>query len=169
MHGPDTAWQYTACQVFGNGQMSPVSRWVRMDFDATGEIITPALPAWPIELTAEPIEAGKFTVAWAYDPWWQGDWPSDFTIYDGADVDSIDYGTAIGTVSAGGTSGTYEFTTGAYANGTKQAFAVRARNSGGVEEKNEITSDLEVARSAAPVDAKIQAVVMRRLGGGGAR
>lgn len=164
-HGANTAWHYTAAHVLGNGQTSACSEPRRLDFDGAGAIITPALPLWPIATAAVAIGGGKFRLSWQYNSWGQGGWPNDFVIFQGPDKDSIDYGTIIATVPFDPQTRFHSFETGAYAEAARRAFAIRARNSGGVAERNESTTEIAIARLTAPLDAVIQSVATRKPGG----
>jgi hypothetical protein len=166
-HVANTAWQYAAVRVQGNGYESAASEPVRVDFDNAGDLINPRLPAWPLEVAATPIAGGEFRITWVYDPWGQGDWPADFAVYEGADAGSIDYDTIVGTVAFDPAAGEQVFTTSeTYGDGTEHCFAVRGRNSSGVEEKNTITTAVVTARASGPAAATIRRAVQPRRGGG---
>ena len=94
-HGANTAFQYRAATVLGNGFVSPFSEPVRVDFDATGALIAPAMPAFPKGVTARPILGGKFAVTFEYDPFGQGAYPTDFAVFAGAAAGSVDYNTPL--------------------------------------------------------------------------
>jgi len=166
VHGADTAWHYIAARAFGNGQVGAWSKPLRLDFDGAGDLITPALPAWPIELSVSPQPAAKMLVTWSYDPWGQGDWPKDFAVYIGLSKAAIIYTTPFATVDFDPTVASYEYTTPFLAIGKKYAFAVRARNSGGVEEQNTYTTEEAIAAGTPPTDATVQLASPRRRGGG---
>lgn len=166
-HGPNTAWQYAAVRVHGNGFASVASEPVRIDFDAEGAVITPRLPAWPLEVAATPIAGGEFTITWMYDAWGQGDWPTDFAIYEGSDADSIDYDTIVGTAAFDPSVAQHSYTTSeTYGDGTEHCFAVRGRNSNQVAERNTITTAVVTARASGPAAATIRRAAQRRRGGG---
>jgi len=158
-HGANTAWQYTAMRIHGNGYAAPTIAPIRLDFDGAGAIITPLLPLWPILLTAKPIATGEFKISWGYNAWGQGGEPKDFVIYEGPDEDNIDYQTPLGTVAfrAGRDTFTFE-TSGSYGEGTAHAFAVRTRSLGDVAEQNTYTTAAIKAMVTAPAAAEIQTV-----------
>jgi len=43
-HAADEAFQYTTARALGNGYLSELAEPIRVDFDAQGDRITPALP-----------------------------------------------------------------------------------------------------------------------------
>lgn len=155
-HDVSQGYQYMAAKVHGNGFASPFTEAVRVDFDSGGDIIAPALPAWPTNALAVPSLAGIFLVSWSYDPWGEGAPPTDFQVFEGATAAAVDYGTALGTIVAEPSRVGYEFETGAYTDGTVHVFAVRARNSGGVAELNTYTAVPSTAEDGTPGAATIQ-------------
>lgn len=168
-HEPDMAFQYSAAEVLGNGFTSSWSQPVRVDFDNVGDQITPALPMWPVNIIALTVAAGKYRVCFEYIPYGQGEWPTDFQVFEGADAASVDYNTplvdSITSLSAmpfTTTKSRFIFTTPAYADASSHVFAVRARNSGGVAEKNVNTTKPKTARSTTIALTKIENVIARR-------
>ena len=166
-HGANTAWQYTAARILGNGFISLLAEPVRVDFDGGGARITPALPTFPLHIVAKAIAGGKFRIIWEYDPFGQGAYPKDFQVFSGTETvmnfaspvplegggDSVAY--------AGGQRRFEAITQNGPTDGTKVRFGVRARNSGGVEEQNTRTTLVYVARALGPADATTTALVMR--------
>lgn len=159
-HTVSQAYEYVAVRILGNGFISPASEPVRVDFDGAGDLITPRLPAQPLNLSLEILAGGKFRVSFIYDPYGQGAPPKDFQVFAGATGPTIDYGTplvdsetGLDHVLAASPRRAFIFTTAAFANGTPHAFAVRARNSGGGAELNTVTTNAGIARSVTPVDA----------------
>jgi len=165
LHGADTGWEYTAAVVYPNGMRSDYVQPVRVDFDGAGDIISPGLPTWPRAVDVVPGPAGVYVVSWHYETWGQAVFPTDFEVYEGADVDSIDYDTPLGTETYDATALEYQYTTGAYGDGTLHAFAVRSRNSGSVAEKNEYTTEVIPAEAATPNAAEISSAIVRSAGG----
>lgn len=162
-HGANTAWQYAAARMHGNGYASEVGEPIRLDFDGDGEIITPFLPLWPILLAAKPIATGEFRITWGYNTWGQGGGPLDFVVYEGADESSIDYDTSLGTVAYRAGQDTFNFETSeSYADGTLHAFAVRARSVGEIAEQNTYTTPATKAMATAPAAAAIQTISVMR-------
>lgn len=160
-HGQNTAWQYTAVKTDGNGYISQVVDPVRVDFGISwpnsGSIVSPALPAWPVDLWVEPTVGGEFIVHWRYDASGQGDWPNDFAVYAGTAAGVIDYGSLLGTVDFVHGQDDYEYTTDEdYADGTKKTFGVRARNETPVAELNMIASEPATARADGAADGVIR-------------
>lgn len=160
-HGVTTGWEYSAARINGGGFIGPWTEPTRVDIDAGGDIISPSLPTWPRDLRVEPAPGGTFTVAWLYDPFGQGGPPTDFAVYDGADTDNISYVAAIGTTTYLPARSIFTYTTGVYADDAGRAFAVRARNSGGVAERNEYTTGNVVARDATPAAGEILSAKVR--------
>lgn len=152
-------YEYMAARTFGSGYCGEWSAPVRVDFDGGGDIITPALPTWPRDVRAEPLDGGKFRVTWTYEPCGQGNPPTDFAVYVGNDSESISYVAAMGTVEFDPARTVFSYTTGAYGDGIKRAFAVRSRN-GGVCERNEFTTENVVAVNATPSAAVIRHAII---------
>lgn len=159
-HLADQAYQYSLRQFIGNGFVSPLLEPIRVDFDSNGDLITPALPMFPKSVTSSELAGGKFLVEFEYDPFGQGAAPTDFQVFaDGVTPGTIDYATPL-TDSVTGLAyvtyvapGLYSFTTAAYADGVQHIFGVRARNSSGVAEKNQLTTVVLRALNAAPSSA----------------
>lgn len=159
-HSVDQAYQYSAVSFLGNGMISLMSPPVRLDFDGAGNLITPALPNFPIAVLAVALAGGKFRVSWEYATYGQGTAPKDFQVFEGTDPGSVDYNTPLTDSITGLTSvkhvgrrRVYSFTTPAYSNLTSHVFAVRARNATPVVEKNTYTSVSKRARVAVPAAA----------------
>lgn len=160
-HQADMGYQYAAARCRANGFRSAFTEPTRLDFDGAGDLITPRLPAWPVDLNATAIAGGKYRIHWNYAPWGQGEWPTDFEVYEGPDGDNIDYGTPLGTLAhQHGVEG-YEYETGAYGDVTRHAFAVRARNSAAVAEKNTRSTQAIRARATGPAKAVVRSVAQR--------
>jgi len=157
-HTAGQGYQYTVAVTDGNGYISQHYEPVRVDFDGEGDLITPALPVWPLDMRAVAIVDGAFTVYWIYDPYGQGAAPADFAVYEGGDVESIDYESPLGTVDYSVNVRGYSYDTDGYDDGTAHAFAVRARNSEGVEEQNIYTTSVVIARATGPADGSIRAI-----------
>lgn len=157
-HLAEMGYQYIAARSDGNGYVSQWSAPTRVDFDDEGALITPRLPAWPVDLRAEAIAGGKFRVHWRYDTWGQGAEPSTFGIHIGLTVATIAYGYIIGSTAYVPGQQSYYFDTSAFGDGLQRAFAVRARNSGAVAEQNELATELVTARAAAPAAAVIDTI-----------
>jgi len=164
-HAASTGWEYAAARMHGNGFCGDFSEPVRIDFDGAGDLISPALPTWPRNVRAEAGAGGTFIVRWEYVPAGEGEAPTDFAVYVGNTPATIDYNTPLGTVSYDATTEEYEYETGAYGDGTEKAFAVRARNSDTVAEKNEFTTLTRRAEAGTPPAATIQSAKVREAGG----
>lgn len=154
-HEASMGFQYVVHVAHGNGYISDASEPYRVDFDSGGNLITPALPMWPLDVTAKPIAAGKFRVSWRYSPYGQGGFPTDFAVYAGATAATVDYNTPLGTVTYTGKAA-YTFDTGAFSHGAEKVFAVRARNVTPVAELNTLTTTLERALLTPPSGATVQ-------------
>jgi hypothetical protein len=168
-HEANMAYEYSAAQVLGNGYAGDFSEPARLDFDGSGNLITARLPNAPLHVAAEPIAAGKFSLTWEYDPYGQGTVPTDFQVFEGADAGSVNYSapltdslTGLNTVLVIGSRRRYEFTTGAFSDGSSHVFAVRARNATPTAEKNTFTSRPKTARSIAASLTALISGVMRR-------
>ncbi len=162
-------FQYDAAIVLGNGFAGRFSEPVRVDFDSGGIRISPPLPMFPRHVCSEPIAGGRFRVCWEYDPYGQGEWPTDFRAFRGADAASIDFNTPLTDSVTGltttpfvGSRRLYEFTTAAYGNGTTHVFAVRARSSAAVSELNTYATQPKTARASAIAVTAVEAVGQRR-------
>ncbi len=159
-HTAEQAYQYAAVRILGNGFISRGCEPVRVDFDAAGDLITPRLPMFPLDIIAEPIAGGKFRVSWDYDRYGEGAPPTDFQVFEGTTPATVDYDTPL-TDSVTSLAFTlyiaeqraFSFTTTAYSHGTPHAFGVRGRNSGGVAELNTYKTNAINARNVTPVDA----------------
>jgi hypothetical protein len=167
-HEASMGYQYAAAFCHANGYRSPFCEPVRVDFDAVPAVITPALPMWPQDVVATAIADGKYRVTWSYDPWGQGGWPTDFQVFGGL-PGAVNYGapltdsvTGLTYTLAEATRQSYYFTTGVYADGAKTEFGVRARNSGGVAEKNTHVSPWRYARDSNPAAATLRSWRHRR-------
>lgn len=159
-HEVSSGYEYVAARCFPNGFVGEVSEPVRVDFDGDGSIITPALPTWPESLEVTPTAGGKFMLTWRYYGWGQGSAPTDFQIFRGATVAGIDYDSVVATVAYDPSSETQSHETGAYGDGTPHAWAVRARNSGGVKELNELTTGVKRAEAGTPTAAIIDSAAV---------
>lgn len=169
-HGANTAWQYASAIALGNGFVGDFCEPVRVDFDNTGAVIAPALPLFPFGISAAPIAGGKFLIAFEYDPYGQGAGPTDFQVFGGTNPAGVDYNTplvdsvtGLAVVKYVAAGRRYVFTTAAFANGTEKVFAVRARNSSAVAEKNTRTSTTQFARTVTASAASVVVLGMRRV------
>jgi len=166
-HEAEMGYQYAAAMCHPNGFRSRFSQPVRVDFDDEGALITPAMPMWPLNVKATAIADGKYTITWAYEPWGQGAWPTDFQVFAGLPMDydtpltdsvtSLDYAPYVAGQQA------FSFTTGAYGDGVGKVFAARARNSAGTAEQNMFTTNSRRARATGPAAGVIRSVVQRRI------
>ncbi len=154
-HDADQAYQYAAAQVLGNGYVSDFCEPVRVDFDGSGNLITPGLPNAPLHLIAEPISDRRFFLSFEYDPYGQGEPPTDFQVFEGATPGGVnyaapltDFATGLNYVPAVGNRRRYEFTTGPFAVSTTHVFVVRARNSGGIAERNTFATPAKTVGAA---------------------
>jgi len=168
-HDANMGYEYAAAQVLGNGYAGEFSEPARLDFDGSGNLITARLPNAPLRVVAEPIAAGKYALSWEYDSFGQGTVPVDFQVFEGADAGSVNYAapltdsvTGLSTVLVIGSRRRYEFTTGAFSDGSSHVFAVRARNATPTAEKNTFTSKPKTARSTAASLTALVSGVMRR-------
>lgn len=164
-HAVSAGYQYAAARMFGNGFQGELSPPVQVNFDGAGDIISPALPVWPRELNAIPRAGGTFELTWVYLPWGEGTSPTDFQVFEGSTIGGIDYGSAIATVAFNPMASVQRHTTGAFGDGTPHAFAVRARNSGGVAELNELTTEVINAEDGTPAAATIGSARVASPGG----
>ena len=168
-HEANMAYEYAAAQVLGNGYAGEFSEPARLDFDASGNLITARLPNSPLRVVAEPIAGAKYALSWEYDSFGQGVGPVDFQVFEGADAGSVNYAapltdsvTGFAYVLVIGNRRRYEFTTGAFSDGSSHVFAVRARNATPTAEKNTFTSRPKTARSTAASLTALVSGVMRR-------
>lgn len=165
----DQAYQYAAARVFGNGYAGDWSEPVRVDFDAAGDLILPALPLFPQHAAARAIAAGRVVVTWEYDSFGQGGWPTDFQVFEGASPAAVNYGAPLTDLVSGLTALPYlvdrrrfQLTTPSYGDGTTHVFAVRARSSAGVAERNTFTTREVTATTAGPAAATVERALLRR-------
>lgn len=166
-HQANQAYQYAAAALLGNGMISRATPPVRLDFDGSKVLITPGLPAWPRNVTATPIAAGKFLVTWEYDPFGQAAYPKDFQVFTGAAPVGVVYTTPIADSITGLTAIPYEanrrvysFTSPAYTPHLRpRSFAVRARNVNGVAEKNTNATAVQLSRLDSPTPAAAAALI----------
>lgn len=168
-HEVDAAFQYSAAIVLGNGFVGDYCEPIRVDFDGAGARITPPLPMFPRSVVASTLASGKFRVEWEYDPYGQGAYPTDFQVFAGAAAGSVDFNTPLVDSISGINTTPYlagqrrfTFTTAAFANGTVKVFAVRARSSAGVAEKNTYTSAAATARTTTASATAVEVTGMRR-------
>lgn len=161
-HGVSSGYEYAAARMFGNGYIGEVTEPIRVDFDAAGDLIEPALPTWPRDLRVTPITGGAFRIVWLYVPWGQGGPPTDFAVYHGASKATISYAAPIGTVVYMPYLIEQFYETGAYGDQTPHAFAVRGRNVDGVAELNEFTTETIKAEAGTPIAATILSAEIRR-------
>lgn len=156
-HTAGQGYQYAAVTMLGNGFISRVSKPIRIDFDDEGNRITPALPMWPVNVSARAIAGGKYKISFEYEPEGEGASPTDFQVFEGADAASVDYETpltdsetGLAYVSYTGARRVFTFTTAAFGDLTTHVFAVRARSSEEVAEKNTYTTDSKKALATVP-------------------
>lgn len=159
-HAVNQGYIYSAVKMLGNGMISQAAEPVRLDFDGAGDLITPLLPNWPVNLVAKPSAGGKFAIVWEYVAYGHGAYPKDFQVFEGATPETVNYGaplvdseTGLDVVALEGNRTVYRFTTTAYANLSTHVFVVRGRNSGGVAELNTFATETVTARSVTPADA----------------
>lgn len=114
---------------------------LRQDFDGSSVRIA-ALPNRPVFVHARPIAAAKVQIRFAYNPIGESGVPSEFRIYEGATLATVDYNspltdsvTGLNHVRFDPEAAGYEFTTGALSEAA-HVFVVRGRTAAGDEEAN---------------------------------
>ena len=136
-HAADTVWSYQLRSVGGGGVESDdfaVLREVAID----GSQDAKALPNAVSGLEAAPLSTGAFTLEWIYSSVGQQAAPGTFAVYSDSGDGSVNYSTALGTVTYSFDQSVYSFTTSVLAGASEAPFlfAVRARTSAGEEEAN---------------------------------
>lgn len=156
-HLVDQAYQYVIMAFLGNGMASVMVQPQRLDFDSAGNLITPSLPNFPIDICAVSLAGGQFRVSWTYSSYGQGAAPKDFQVFEGADAGSVNYGvplvdslSGLNVVAARSGSRVYSLTTAAFADQSMHLFGVRSRNIIGTVEKNTFVTQALVAQAAVP-------------------
>lgn len=153
----DTSYLYRVVYQNAAGRRTAYpSLPLRQDFDGSSVRIA-ALPNRPVFVHATPIAAGKVRIRFAYNPIGESGAPSEFRVYEGATLASVDYASPLTDSVTGlnhavfdpGASG-YEFTTGVLSEAA-HVFVVRSRTAAGDEEAN--------VSVTAPVTADATAVV----------
>lgn len=130
---------------------------LRQDFDGSSVRIA-ALPNRPVFVHTRSIAAAKMQIRFAYNPIGESGVPSEFRIYEGATLATVDYGTPLVDSVTGlnhivfdpGAAG-YEFTTGVLSE-SAHVFVVRGRTAAGDEEANTLAT-APVTAEATPVSA----------------
>lgn len=168
-HAASQGYQYTAAEFLGNGFMSPIGEPLRIDFDGAGNRITPALPMFPVDVTATPIAGGMFAIEFGYDPFGQGGYPTDFQVFEGPDAVNVNYAaplvdgvTSLAAVPHVFARPSMTFTSPAYGDRTPHVFVVRGRNGSGTAELNTFTTPITLARSVLPSNAPTPTRVVLR-------
>lgn len=175
-HKVNQAYQYAAVVFLGSGFVSRMCEPVRIDLDAGGDLIEPALPNAAVAVTAVAIAGGKFRIVWEYNAYGHGGYPKDWQVFEGADAGSVDYNTpltdsvtGLSAVPYKGTGRIFTFTTAAYGAGTVHVFGVRGRNANDVAEKNTFVTVAKKTRATAPVAApapqRAHVLPVSRVGG----
>jgi len=159
---------YFRCEAVGSGGVAavdpatdpPITR-VRTGDDGTANAATPPAPR---RLTVSPVAGGKFVVQWEYRPVGGLRAASEWRIYSDEGTGTVDYVTALDTVSARVSqsgAGLYQWLSDAYADTTEVQFVVRARTAAGEEEQNANAVSAEAAATgptgAAVVEAELGA------------
>lgn len=139
-HAANTAWSFQLRSVGGGGVESDDAAVLR-EVAINGSQVAKAVPNAVIGLEVTPNSAGTFTVNWSYSNAGQLATPSQFNVYGDSGNGTINYSTALGSVTYDAEKSYYSFTTGVLG-GSSEApflFAVRVQTSAGDEEANENT------------------------------
>lgn len=151
LHQPSTDYVYALRSIGGGGvesASSPIGDSV--PFDGTGTPVS-LRPNSVVDLTARPVGAGAFEIAFDYDPRGQEVSPASFAVFadDGDGV--VDYGSPIGSVIYKPRGGTHRFVTGAFPHGAVRTFSVRAVAADGTDD-GAILVATSIADSIPPPD-----------------
>jgi hypothetical protein len=103
-----------------------------------GSLVSPQ-PNSPSELSAECLAGGDVRLCWIYDPSEQEAPPSVFNVFHDNGFGIVDYVTVRATKAYSAGRVEYSVDVSGLSDGTRYVFGVRARTSGGVEEKNAAT------------------------------
>ncbi len=146
-HEADTTYWYLLRTVGPGGVEETTTHQLRrVSFDASGAYLGQR-PNPPERLRINCLFDGRFGLSWSYDPAGQEAPPSVFEVYnDAASPGTVDYATSVDSVPFEPGGVLYSWTSEPFADGTRVAWAVRARSAGGVLEEN-------VVRLAAEADA----------------
>ncbi len=133
-HAADTEYQYGLTVVGAGGVADATDApQARAVFDESGALIGPA-PNVVGDLAVEPLSGGRFALRWTYDETDEECAPSAFRIYnDAGSFGSINYGVVVGTASYRFRLGYFNWTSGAYVDGSRVTWAVRAASEAGAE------------------------------------
>lgn len=122
----------------GGGGVESEDAAVLREVGINGSQTAVALPNAPTGLQVTPLSSGAFTLEWTYNDAGEQAAPGSFAVYSDSGDGSVDYSSALGTVTYVSGQVLYTFTTGVLA-GSSEApfiFGVRSRTSAGDEEAN---------------------------------
>lgn len=135
-HAPSTTYYYWLCTVGGGGAENRLDETVvEAVFDATGQWIG-ARPNPPTDLRVSALSGGRFLVKWTYSPQGEQAEPGEFRVYTDSGVGTIDYSSPVGTITYHRGRVHFEYTSAAFAHGTRTRWSVRAATATGIEERN---------------------------------
>ena len=122
---------------------------VRAAFDENGELMGPA-PNVVGALAVEPLSSGRFALRWTYDETDQEAAPTAFHVYnDVGSFGTVHYEVVVATVVYHLRRGYFDWTSEAFADGSRVTWAVRAAGTAGTEGPASPTA-LGVAVAALP-------------------
>jgi hypothetical protein len=106
---------------------------VRAVFDQGGALVGPA-PNAIGDLAVEPRSGGQFALRWTYDETDEETAPAEFHVYNDVDsFGSVDHGVVVATVTYQLRRGYFGWTSGAFADGSRVTWVVRAAGTSGSE------------------------------------
>lgn len=149
-HVAGTEYQY-GLSVVGAGGVADTAgaSVVRAAFDENGALIGPA-PNAVGALAVEPLSGGRFVLRWTYDETDQEAAPTAFHVYnDVGSFGAINYEVVVATVAYHLRRGYFDWTSEAFADGSRVTWAVRAVSTAGTQGPASPTA-LGVAVAALP-------------------
>ncbi len=156
-HDPSTVYWYLLRAVGGGGVSESTTHQLRRaEFGADGVLVGPR-PNPPVGLSLDLLSGGRFRLCWSYDPTNQEVSPRTFEIYnDLGSPGQIDYGAVAGSVDSAPGLSLFEWRSGAFADGTRVWWSVRARSPEGIVEDNTVSVAGEADATGPPVDPSVE-------------
>ncbi|MHC4445647.1 MAG: hypothetical protein ACYTBZ_01545 [Planctomycetota bacterium] len=154
-HQANTHYFYRLTAIGGGGVENFDDELVAdTEFDDNGDWVG-AKPNAPGDLQVAAAAGGKFVLRWTYTADGQQAEPSGFRIYNNGGSGSIDYDNAVATVVYRSGRLHFSYESGAFDNGTRVFWAVRAVTSAGVEEDNQDTVLGRAEATAPPINPPV--------------
>ncbi len=154
-HAVMTTYAYAVKGIGGGGGEGAASDPARVvAFDAVGAIVGPR-PNSLSALSVAAVAGGRFELRWVYPSAFEEATPSVFEVYHDNGTGTVDYNTAVGSVSFRRGKVHYEHTTGAFGHDVRRVLGVRAVTAAGVNDGNMLLATARSDASSPPVHPEV--------------